>query len=136
MPDNPERIIHPRERAAIMWTYLAAAIPLFGILVAALIYMGYQERSRTVVFHAKQAIAGQALMLLTFVVVLLFYLFGRLVGSISLTLGDYLIKFDTAVLWITFIGYAAWCFYYAWRTVDGHDLDYPLIGPRLRDRAE
>ena len=136
MPETEDRTIHPRERAIVMWTYLSAIIPLFGILIAALISMAYQERSRTVVFHAKQAIAGQAFMLLIFVVIYLFYLFARLVGSISATLGYYLIEFDTIVLWVTFFGYGAWCVYYAWRSVDGRDLDYPLIGPRLRDRSE
>lgn len=135
-PETEERVIHPRDRAIVAWTYLAAVVPLFGILVAGLIHMAYKERSRTVIFHAKQAIAGQAMMLLVFVVVILFYLFARLVGVISPWLGDKLTYFDLIVLYAVFLAYMFWCFYYAWMSLDGRDLDYPLVGPQLRDRSE
>ncbi len=136
MDTRPEGTIHLREREVVMWTYLLAIIPIFGILAAGIIYLTYQERSRTVVFHAKQAIAGQAGLLLVIIVIYLFYLFARLVGNVSPRLGIWFLTFDEWVLWLTFIAYACVCVYYAWRSLNGHDLEFPYIGARLRDRAE
>jgi uncharacterized Tic20 family protein len=134
--DKQDRMIHPRDRAIVTFVYLLAIVPLFGFLGVALIYMTYKERSRTVLFHAAQAMAGQAVLLLVCVVVFLFYLFARLVANVSGTLGNILLRFDNIVLWATFIVYFLWCAFYAWRASDGRDLDYPFIGGRLRDRAE
>lgn len=131
-----ERVIHPREREIVALTYFLASFPLFGILADALILLAYQERSRTVVFHAKQAIAGHALLLLAIVVICYFGLFALLVGVLSPALESVLIFVGKAVLYGLVMAYAIWCFWYAWRSLDGRDLDYPLIGPRLRGGSE
>jgi len=138
MADENElpRMIHPRDREIVALTYVLAIIPLFGILTAALIAMWYQERSRTVVFHAKQAIAGQAIFLLVFVVICLFSLFAALAGVLSPRLKEILVWFDWIVLYVTLFACVCWYGYFAWMTLGGHDLEYPLIGARLRDRSE
>ena len=134
--ENDARAIHPREREIVALTYVLAIVPLFGILVAAIVALFYQERSRTVVFHAKQAIAGQAFVLLVFVVVCLFRLFAALVGVISPGLERVFVLFDMFVLYAVGLIYIVWCVYFAWKSLDGRDLEYPLIGARLRNRSE
>jgi len=134
--ENSTRGIHPRDRAMVTFVYLLAIVPLFGFLGVAIIYMAYKERSRTVLFHAAQAMAGQAALLLVCVAVFFFYIFARLVANVSGTLGTILLRFDNIVLWATFIAYFLWCGFYAWMASDGRDLDYPLIGNRLRNRSE
>jgi len=136
MNESTEKTIHPRERVVIMLAYLVAIIPIFGILAALAISSLYQERSRTVVFHAKQAIAGQAIFLAVCVVIVVFKLFAFLIGLVSVSLGSILGRLNEAVLWAAFVAYIAGCCYYAWRTFEGYDMDCPIIGPRLRDRAE
>jgi hypothetical protein len=93
-----ERTIHPREREIVALTYFLAIFPFFGILVAAVVALTYHERSRTVVFHAKQAIVGQALLLLVFVVICLAGLFAMLVGVLSPPLKEMFIRLDKVVL--------------------------------------
>lgn len=134
--ENDERTIHPREREIVALTYLVAVVPLFGILVAAIIALAYQERSRTVVFHAKQAIAGQAFVLLVFVIICLFSVFAVLVGVLSPLLKSIFFLFDKIVFYAVGIAYLGWCFYFAWKSLDGRDLEYPLIGARLRNQSE
>jgi len=134
--EQRERVLHPREREIVALTYLLAMIPLFGILAAGVIALVYQERSRTVVFHAKQAIAGQAVMLLVFVVICFFSLFAVLVGVLSPWLRHLFMLFNKWVFYLTGIAYLIWCGYYAWMSLEERDLDYPIIGARLRDRKE
>jgi len=131
-----QQTIHPRDREIVALTYVLAAIPLFGILAAGVIALWYQERSRTVVFHAKQAIAGQAVMLLVFVVICLFSLFAVLVGVLSPTLKDLFMLFNKIVFFTAGIAYVCWCVGFAWMSLGGRDMEYPLIGVRLRDRSE
>ena len=131
-----DRTIHPRDREMVALTYLLAIIPLFGILAAAVIALVYQERSRTVVFHTKQAIAAQAAMLLVFVVICFFSLFAVLVGVLSPRLKIVLLDFDTIVFYLTGIVYLLWCLYMVWMSLSGNHIELPLIGPRLRDRSE
>jgi uncharacterized Tic20 family protein len=133
---QPERGLHPREREIVALVYLLAIFPLFGLLAAGIIALLYQERSRTVVFHAKQAFAGQAFMLLLVVVIFMFSLFALLVGVLSPRLRDLFLFFDRWILYLTFLVNAVWCAYFAWMSLEGRDLEYPLIGVRLRDRSE
>jgi hypothetical protein len=135
--EQPERKIHPRDREIVLLIYVLAMIPLFGILAVGAMALLYQERSRTVVFHCKQAIAGQAVMLVLTVVVFIFSLFALLAGVLSPRLKDVLLFFDKwMILYPTWIAYWIWCGYFAWKSLGEHDLDYPLIGARLRDRSE
>jgi len=128
--------IHPREREIVALTYLLAIVPLFGILFAAVVILIYQEKSRTVVFHAKQAIAGQAVMLFLFIVICLFGIFAVLIGVLSPPLKEICLLFDRFVFYTLGLAYLAWCFYFAWMSLDGRNLEYPLIGSRLRDSSE
>jgi len=82
------------------------------------------------------AIAGQAFVLLVFVVVCLFRLFAALVGVISPGLERVFVLFDMFVLYAVGLIYIVWCVYFAWKSLDGRDLEYPLIGARLRNRSE
>ena len=129
-------MLHPREREIVALTYLLAIVPLFGILAAAIVALAYQERSRTVVFHAKQAIVGQAFLLLVFVVICMFGVFAVLVGVLSPTLREGFFFFNKIVFFAVGIAYLVWCFYFAWVSLDGRDVDYPLIGARLRGQSE
>ena len=125
--------IHPRERVIIALTYLAAIVPLFGLLIAGIILLVWQQRSDTVVFHAKQAIAGQAAALLCFIVIILFSLFALLVGVLSAGVRDYMLLFDRVIFFGLLVVYVLWHFAFAWMALEGRDLNYPLIGGRLRD---
>ena len=136
VPSEGEGSILSREREIVTVTYLVAVIPLFGILIAAVVILAYKEKSRTVVFHAKQAIAAQAFFLLVFVVICLFGLFALLVGVLSPLLERILLIFDKVVLYAAFIAYVAWCFYFAWLSLEGRDVELPVLGARLRGRSE
>jgi hypothetical protein len=136
------RTLHPRDRRVVCYTHFLAMVPFFGILVAAIIILAYQERSRAIAFHARQAIVGQAVMLLVFVVISLVGLFGALVGVLvkdQPMLHAIVIRFDE-VLWyalgVAYLTWCCWCFYFAWVSLDGRDLEYPSIGARLRGRSE
>lgn len=135
-PMGGDRTIHPRERGLVALIYVFSAIPLFGILIAGAIHFSYRERSETVVFHCRQAIAFQAIFLLIFIFIVLFSLFAFLVGVLSEQLEKFLMGFDRWVFFGIFAFYILSCLYLAWRSLDGEDLDLPIVGARLRGEDE
>ncbi len=128
--------IHVRERETVALLYLGALAPVFGILLAAMIAHAYRERSRTIVFHARQAIAGQALALFAFVVINLFRLLGVIMGVLDPRVREILLTFTWALLVVLGIAYVLWHVLYAWKALEGRDLNYPVIGARLRGESE
>lgn len=114
--------------------YLAAMLPILGILIVAMVGLAYQQRSQTVVFHAKQAIAGQAFVLLVSTLLCLMGLLAHLVGVLSPALHEAFLLFDKIAFFTLLLLYVVCCFYYAWMSLEGRDLEYPLIGARLRGR--
>jgi hypothetical protein len=140
--DRIERTLHPRDRRVVCYTHFLAMVPFFGILAAAIIILAYQERSRTIVFHARQAIIGQAVVLLLFVILSIVGLLGALVGVLvkdQPALRALVVRFDKAMwyaLGVAYLAWCCWCFYFAWMSLDGRDLEYPWIGARLRGRSE
>ena len=129
-------IVDAREKEIIALTYLLSIIPLFGILIAAIIIWAWKEKSETVVFHGKQAIAGHAVFLVMFVFICLFSLFAVLVGVLDSDLKRVLMTFDRFILYVSFIALVVWNFYFAWMSIEGRDVEFPIIGGLLRGETE
>jgi uncharacterized Tic20 family protein len=125
-----------REREIVALVYLGAIIPLLGILLAGAVAHHWRQRSRRVVFHARQSVAGQAVALLAFVAINLLRLAGALLGALDPRVREILLLFTDSLLILLAVAYWAWHLFYAWKSLEGRDLNYPVIGARLREEME
>lgn len=130
--------IRPDERFMAALAYLGGVIPIWGIVMAWVIREVWRERSRHVVFHTVQVIWWQTALLLAFVIYVLTQQavrvtvaaeggapagFRNLVGAME-SINEWVILVVSAL-------YIVLCLIFVWRTLDGHDVKIPIIGPRI-----
>ncbi len=123
------------EQSMAALTHLVVIIPLWGILVAGIIWLYFKEKSKAVVFHAQQAIFFQVILLIIIVVALVFRLFCSIIAVINRPLAGILNAGNIVLLVVCVVVYAAACLYAAWSVLEGRDFEYPFIGKQLRESA-
>ena len=123
------------ERSMAALAHLVVIIPLWGILVAGIIWLYFKEKSKAVVFHAQQAIFFQVILLIVIVVALVFRLFCSIIAVINRPLAAILNAGNIVLLVVCVVVYAAACLYAAWSVLEGRDFEYPFIGKQLRESA-
>ena len=121
-----------REREIAGIVYLLALVPLWGILFDGILWLVKKESSRTIAFHAHQAIVLHFILLLVFVFFAIFLIIGRIIGVVSEDLGAMLKAADLYLLAIFYALYVFACLYAVFAIISGNDqFKFPVIGSRL-----
>ena len=129
----PISLLQPSERGVALFSHVSTLIPLWGILLNALLYFIYREKSRSVCLQALQGIHFSVILLCAIGAKGVIDLFAGLVHP--LTDSD---AFEQNVERITTYGlgglyvlFAVCCLIGAWHALRGRILAYPLVGKRV-----
>jgi len=120
------------ERTVACLGHLAGLVPIWGLLIMALMLWRFRERSRAVTFHVQQAIFFHVAMLFVLTGPLLVYGVGRLVGVLRPETG---VLLETAGVWLLTIAFMTNAVIVLWaanETIDGRPFNYPIFGRWLR----
>lgn len=114
------------ERTVACLAHLAGIIPGWGALVMGWVLWRYRERSRGVVYHARQALVFHVLMLTVVLVPLLLYGIGRIAGVLRPDLGTVLVVLAQWIGLGVFVLNSAFVLVAADRVIEGHSFEFPL----------
>jgi uncharacterized Tic20 family protein len=121
------------ERSVAVLCHLSTIVPIWGIVVNAILLFGFRERSRVVCLHARQGIGYQVVLLLLAIAWILGEIFLGIL-SVAGTGGDILER-TQSYIWIAVIcvygAYSAICLTGAVQAFRGRIFAYPFIGTRI-----
>lgn len=131
--DYSDDIVVPREedRGFGALAHLFAAVPIWGLVLNAGMFLHFRERSREVAFHAQQGLWFQGVGLVILIVYLLVEVLLRIVGVLSEPLAHGLHLVNLLMTSICFTAYATCCLAGAALTLAGKPFLYPRLGRRL-----
>lgn len=117
-----------QERYAAGLCHLFNLIPVWGIAFAGAIWFKLVEESRKVVFHARQAIAFQAVFMLALFAWILMRFVIKVVAEIFPNVSRLFDTINNTIIIGVYIVYAAFCLYGFVKTIAGGRFRYPLVG--------
>jgi uncharacterized Tic20 family protein len=124
-------IVREEERGFAAAAHLLTAIPLWGLVFLAALWIYFKERSREVVFHIQQAMMFQAAIL----VALLVWVFASLVtlpiNVLSPGLAELISRANLFLLASCYAVYVAVCLAGTVLTMLGRPFVYPVVGNRV-----
>src|SRR5690606_12145480 len=113
--------------------HILTILPGWGIFFNVILWINFKARSRDVAFHAKQAIAFQAVFLLpVLIVVLMVKLFSRLIALVSEWLGNVVGQINLMFLLLAAVVYVLYCLYGFWRVRTGQKFEYLVAGKLVK----
>ena len=132
--------IRPNERLVAGFVYIAALLPLWGILVIWVIREFNLRRCRHIVFHATQAVWLQVSFLTVFILFALIQMILTLIAQMGAETGgaSNIITYAQQALNIVMITvaglYALTCLVATWLILDGRAVSLPVLGRRIRSQ--
>jgi len=111
------------------------AIPLWGVVFIAMLWIYFKERSREVVFHLQQIFFFQLVQLGAWFVWLAIGLVLKPVRLINEGVADFLSQANFFFLAVFLAAYAAICVYGAALVFLGRPFLYPIVGRRVLEGA-
>lgn len=124
--------VRPEERGfAAAAHFPLGAIPLWGFVFLALMWVYFKERSREVVFHIQQAMLFQMAQLAAWFLWVVVGVVLKPVEAISPRIADLLSSANLVFLILFLVPYFLLCLAGAVSVYIGRPFMYPIIGPRV-----
>lgn len=129
IPSQDDRVVGTLSHAAVL-------LPMWGIVVPALIWVTQREKSEYIRQQSMQALVWQILQIVLFFVAYIPFIL-LIVSDVFFTTTEQLESFflqfcSIGLIFLITIGPIIVGIYAAVRNLQGHDFTYPLIGQRVR----
>lgn len=124
-------VVREDERGYAAAAHFLGAIPLWGLLMLAGVWIYFKERSREIVFHVQQAMMFQTVLLGIFVVWLAVALIAKIVGVLQTGVAEFISLANQFFLISFYCIYAAVCVVGGCFTFAGKPFLYPVLGRRV-----
>jgi uncharacterized Tic20 family protein len=141
IPDLPK--MRTEERGLAVLSHIATMIPIWALVVNAVLYFQYREKSRAVCFHARQGINFQLLFLVILIPLFSLYFLSSLTGVVLTPLMEEesvraiclrLDQFASLVLAGLFLAYLSCCGIGIVQALRGFVFVYPVAGKQVFQR--
>jgi uncharacterized Tic20 family protein len=119
-----------REHVLSGLCHLFNAVPLWGLLYCGWMWYALREESRTVVYHARQAMTFHVVLMLGLLVYLALGFVARLLGVLLPELGGVFRQINDSILKAALLAYVAICVCGCVLCSTGRSFHYPLLGRR------
>lgn len=129
--DRRRIIVREEERGYAAAAHFIGAVPLWGFLGLAAVWIYFKERSREVVFHVQQAMMFQLLFLCVAVFAVAVALLIMPIGVLHEGVAEFLARMNLRFLVLSYAVYATTCVVGAVMTFLGRPFLYPLVGRRM-----
>lgn len=130
-PSQTFVVVREEERGYAAAVHLLNAIPLWGFLFTAGMWVWFKERSREVVFHVQQAMVFQMVFLAVIVFFLAVNLLGLPVRVLAPAMADLMSRLNFFFLVSCYTAYAGVCLAGTVMTLLGRSFLYPFVGRRV-----
>jgi hypothetical protein len=124
-------VVREEERGFAAAAHLLGAIPLWGLVFLAALWIYFKERSREVVFHVQQAMMFQGAILLAFLVWLAVEFVSLPIDVLSPGLAELISRANLFLLVSCYAIYAAVCLTGTAFIMIGRPFLYPIVGRRV-----
>lgn len=131
LQDEAKVVVREDERGFAAACHLLAAVPLWGIVFLAGIWIYFKERSREVVFHVQQAMMFQMVLLAVGVFALVVQMIALPMNVLHSGLSNLITTLNTFFLITVYTAYVCVCLWGVVQTMMGRPFLYPLIGRRV-----
>ncbi len=129
--DHAQVSVREEERGFAAAAHLVGAIPLWGFVFLAVIWLWFKERSREIVFHVQQAMVFQMVFLTLGFFALVVQLLNLPIGVLHQGLAEFISRVNMFFLIACYTVYASICIWAAAATFLGKPFLYPVVGKKV-----
>ena len=129
--DDSLVIVREEDRPWACLAHLLGWVPIWGFLLNLVIWLGFKNRSREVVFHVQQAVQYQIFSLIVVVLWVMVALLGGVLGRLSPATGELITVLNNFLLSLALTAMAGIGVVGGGLVYAGRPFVYPLFGRRV-----